>query len=166
MTIRVEIDDDEAQAALGRLVRAGADLSPFMRSAAGHLEDSVRESFRRQASPAGPWAPLKPSTLRERQRRGYRPGPILQRSGALKRSVTSESDATSATAGTNLRYASTHQFGASAGEYGVRLGRRGSGPIPWGDVPARPFLVLWPEHKTEIVDSLQDHLKRVWRGAA
>ena len=49
-----------------------------MREIAGHLADSVADSFDREQAPDGaPWKPLEPQTVRERHRQGYAAGPIL-----------------------------------------------------------------------------------------
>lgn len=57
--------------------------------------------------------------------------------------------------GSNLIYAGTHQFGAQQGEFGRSA--RGA-PIPWGDIPARPFLGLSAEDEGEVLDILDRHL--------
>ena len=58
-------------------------------------------------------------------------------------------------AGTNKVYAATHQFGAERGEFGAD--RRGR-PIPWGDIPARPFLGVGDEQRGIILEALNDHV--------
>ena len=78
MDIEIEYDDRELQRALNRLIDAGTNLSPAMREIAGHLADSVADSFDREQAPDGaPWKPLKPKTVRGRHRQGYAAGPIL-----------------------------------------------------------------------------------------
>lgn len=145
MRLRISIDDEDARAALRRLLALGADLSPLTRRVAATLEDSVAESFARQASPAGAWAPLKPATIADRIRRGYRAGPILERSGDLAGSVHSTHGPDSAAAGTNRRYAATQNYGRDG-------------------IPARPFLALWPEHEREIANDVREFVRRAWRG--
>ena len=155
--IDVEYDDSAIRRALDNLRAAGEDLSPVMRVIAGHLEDSVAESFEQQSAPDGsPWAPLRDSTKKQRRKQGYRDGPILERSGDLGGSITSGSDHDSAVAGTNLVYAATHQFGAEKGAFGTTS--RGA-PIPWGPIPARPIFGVWPEHAELITDAVLDHLR-------
>ncbi len=55
-----------------------------------HLEAVIRatfgENFSRQASGDGAWPPLAPSTVADRLRRGFGPGPMLVRSGRYRRS--------------------------------------------------------------------------------
>jgi phage gpG-like protein len=68
---------------------------------------------------AGMWAPLRPSTIRDRMRRGYGPGPILHRTGEMEASLTSRHHPgnvfavtpTSVTVGTRDRKAIFHQLG-------------------------------------------------------
>lgn len=134
----IEIDDRRIKAALRRLAASGRDLTPAMRDIAGLLEASARRAFEQERSPDGkPWADLSDLTKRRRAATGHWPGQILQVTGRLIGSLASSYDATSAQAGTNLPQARTHQKGAKQGAYGRT--RRG-GPIPWGDIPARPFL--------------------------
>ena len=113
MDIQIEFNDAEVQRGLKRLVTAGSDLSPAMRVIATHLADRAEDVFAQQASPDGQtWPPLKPVTVKERERKGYTPIKPLQRSGALVRSILADWDDHTAVAGTNLIYAATHQFGA------------------------------------------------------
>ncbi len=79
---------------------------------------------------------------------------ILQEEGRLVGSLTSRYDGRSAEAGTNLVYAATHQFGAEQGEFGTTA--RG-GPIPWGDIPARPSLGRSVDLDAEIADAISRH---------
>ena len=93
-----------------------------MREIAGHLLDGVNEAFAAEASPAGqPWKPLKPETVRERQRQRYGAGPILERSGDLASRILADWDDSTAVAGTNVVYAATHHFGDPRA--GFRRGR-------------------------------------------
>ena len=59
--------------------------------------------------------------------------------GTLSDSITYQVSGSTLEVGTNTVYAATHQYGAKQGAYGRT--RRGA-PIPWGDIPARPFLGL------------------------
>lgn len=160
MRIEIKYDDRDVRKALERLRKAGADLEPAMREIAGHLADGVAESFARQESPDGKrWAPLTPATKKERRKKRYRAGPILERSGDLQSRIVADHDATTAVAGTNLVYARTHQFGARRGQF-----RGGKRPIPWGDVPARPFLGVSDETRDVVLDVIRDHLRRAVTG--
>ena len=152
-------DDDEIKAGLMRLARAGEDLRPVMREIAAAMEAGAERAFQEKKAPDGKrWQPLsEETTIPRRREQGKWPGQILQVSGGLAGSITSDSDALSAYAGTNKIYAPTHQFGARKGQYGRT--KRG-GPIPWGDIPARPFLGVSSETRAEILDLLREHFRR------
>lgn len=146
MRIRIEIDDALATAALQRLVRAAADMSPLMRAVAAHLEDSVLQSFQREASPAGAWAPLSPKTVRARGSSH----PILVHTGQLRRSLVSDHGADWAMAGV-LKTERGHNIARYLQEGTSRM-------------PARPFLALWDDQRAEIVDEVKAFALRAWRG--
>ena len=59
--------------------------------------------------------------------------------------------------GSNAIQSAVMQFGAGKGAFGTTS--RG-GPIPWGDIPARPFLGLSDEDRTAIVQTIEDWLER------
>lgn len=79
--------------------------------------------------------------------------PILERSGHLITSILSDSDDTSAVAGTNFVYAARRQPGFDGSD---SLGRN-------IDAPARPFLGVWPEHEELINDAALNHLTKALR---
>ncbi len=159
--IRIEYDDTQVQAALNRLLHAGRDMSPAMRVIAGHLKAGAQKAFLTETAPDGTkWPGLSDTTKKRRQKSGHTPIKILQQSGDLAGSITADSDATSAVAGTNLVYATTHQFGALKGAFGTN--RRGA-PIPWGDIPARPFLGVSDETSAQIIDAISDFISEQWR---
>lgn len=72
-----------------KLLRFGEramDMSP----AWDDVTTEFQKAFERNFSQQGPgWSPLKPSTIRSRIAQGYAPGPILTRSGAYRRAMTS-----------------------------------------------------------------------------
>lgn len=151
MRINFRIDDAQIHAALARVAAAGRDLTPLMKAIAGHLADSVAESFQRQAKPGGrDWEPLQPQTVAERLRKGYGgDAPILERSGDLANSILSDWTTQSAIAGVSgggpARYAATHQFGDDD-----------------RNIPARPYLGLHSEHHDLILDEITSHILTKW----
>ncbi|NWO05560.1 MAG: phage virion morphogenesis protein [Alteromonadaceae bacterium] len=148
--IAIEFNDQQVQRALDELINRVEDPRLAMRAIAGVLEDASEEAFRSESDPATgiAWAPLSPDTTLARRpdREG---GSILQDSGLLAVSIVSDYGPDYAEVGSNRPYAPTHQFGAQQGEFGTTS--RG-GPIPWGDIPARPFLGIGPEDEQEILD--------------
>ena len=157
MKVDLRYDDAAVVAALNRLRVAAADMRPAMREVAATLEDAAEEAFASQSSPAGtPWAVPSASTKARRAKRGTWPGRVLQESGGrgLAGSVSSDYGGDYGVAGTNKVYAGTHQFGADKGAFGST--RRGQ-PIPFGDIPARPFLRIGRERRRDILDPLNAH---------
>jgi phage gpG-like protein len=89
--------------------------------------------------------------------------------------------------GTNKIYGAVHQFGAKKGDFGTvtakvpahkrRISQAFGKPIkprtitvgahtrrmqvPWGDIPARPFLAVQPRDWDEIRSALADYLARI-----
>lgn len=156
MEVTIQYDDRQVVDALNRMLRAGADMTPAMRDIAAIIEEAAEEAFQSQQAPDGtPWAPLSEHTTRRRTRQGKWPGQILQVTGDLAGSITSASDESSAVAGSNLVYAPTHQFGAEEGAFGATPSGR---PIPFGDIPARPFLGVSDEARDDILDAVNRHL--------
>jgi phage virion morphogenesis protein len=158
---RIEIDATEVKRRLRALIQANADLTPLMRNISEFLRDRVEENFAQQGRPR--WEPLRPSTIKKRGNAG----PILQVTGQLAASVTPFYDATTAGVGTNKEYARVQQDGAKKGAFGQysqllssassKGGRSQKDTfkrspvvnIPWGDIPARPFLLLTEQDKGE-----------------
>jgi phage virion morphogenesis protein len=157
--IEIEVHIDQAQNLLANLIATGRNMTPVTRALAGVLADIPERAFASQADPATgtPWAPLTPRTI---ARRGSAQ-PILQVSGILAGSIHPDYGPDYARVGTADVKAPTHQFGAKKGQYGsTRRGR----PIPWGDIPARPFFGVGPEDETEIEGTALEALQRVLEG--
>ena len=157
--IRVEFDDAEVRRALDRLAAAGRDLTPAMREIGETLLNSTRERFSSQTSPDGtPWAPLSETTKARKQKNKDK---ILTLEGHLRGGLDYRADADSVEVGSPSIYAGTHQFGAPAGSFAPG--------IPWGDIPARPFLVdddgrLAAEDEAAIRETVLTHLEKAVGG--
>ena len=145
-TIWVHIDDREVIKLLKQLEATGKDMSPVMRKIAGIMADAVEENFEKEGRPER-WPPLAPSTMKQREKQGHWPGKMLQRTGSLASSVSSESDAHIASVGTNKVYAAIQQFGGMAGR-GKRV-----------RIPPRPFLALDNDDLKEIIEVIEAALK-------
>ncbi len=166
---RIQVEDQQVRNALQRLITAGTDLSPVTRVIATHLKSITEEAFAKEQDPATgkPWAPLSAVTLRRRAKSGNISAggaQKLQVSRNLLGSILADYDATTASVGTNLVYATTQHYGAKQGQFGrgnYRT-RQGSFPIPWGDIPPRPFFGLNSQHQDEITDTIADHIRQLW----
>jgi len=155
MDYRFEIKDKDVQKALDSALARFNDLTRLMEDIAGVLEDEAQSAFREQRSPKGRgWARLSEVTIALRQKSGHWPGQILQRSGRLAGSISSQVTPNSATVGTNVIYAAVQQFGAAKRQF--------KGVAPWGRIPGRPFLGLSDEGRDEIIELAEQYVQRTF----
>lgn len=140
--------------------------------AIGHaIAEQVRLGFRDGRSPRGEsWEPLTHVTLSRRKNGGVGAKPLMD-TGRLRDSIGHAVQGDTVEIGTNVEYAALHQFGAAQGAFGLGnyKKRNGSFPIPWGNVPARPFLPIqngqtvlpdaWAQKASAII---ANHLKRAF----
>ncbi|NBC46822.1 MAG: phage virion morphogenesis protein [Gammaproteobacteria bacterium] len=149
--LSITIDDREVQEALGRLVIQAEDQTQAMREIGAAIDTHTMLGFRAGQAPDGtPWAPLSPVTVARRRQGSSSP---LRDTGVLQNSFNARADRTSVEYGTADKRAGTHQFGARQGAYG-RSSR--GGPIPWGDIPARPMIPTG-----ELPESLKREMLRI-----
>ncbi|TYO91431.1 phage virion morphogenesis protein [Oceanicella actignis] len=153
--ITVTVDDEAVLTGLQRLSGRLDDMRPVMAEIGEALREASMEAFADQSSPEGAaWRPLSPVTIARRRGTAHR---ILQDSGVLRQSITRDVDGPrSVVVGSRVEYAATHQFGARKGAYG-RTSR--GAPIPWGDIPARPFLGVSEEARAEVLDAVAQWLE-------
>ena len=166
--ITITIDDTEVRRLLAGMQERGSNLRPALNVAATMMQQAVRNNFAQGGRPK--WLPLK-----------SREGQPLRDTGRLMNSLTREATQTEARVGTNVVYAAVHHFGAAKGSFGTFLhqvkphqriinqafGKRLRFPVatsvgshirraklPWGDIPARPFMMLEDTDVTDIRDML------------
>jgi len=144
--IEIRIDDKEIWQLLKKLAAKTENLRPLMKNIAGIMADSVEENFDKEGRP-DKWTPLAKVTIKQRSKKGYWPGRILQVRGDLASSITSKYDNNSAVVGTNKIYAAIHQFGGDAGRNKKVK------------IPARPYLKISEKESNQIILSIQNHLK-------
>lgn len=151
-TIRLKTNDRNVRDLMESLARRLADMTPALAEIGEILGESVKNNFKSEHSPQGtPWKPLSARTLARRRL----PGRILNETGTLRNALHVSVSGNRVTVGTNVIYAAVHQFGARQGQFGevqakVRPFVRRDGTrvrahtrrmrVPWGDIPARPFL--------------------------
>lgn len=157
----LQIDSTALTAALSHAASQLTHTKPLMQRLSVSLLSATEDNFAAQGRPS--WAGLSPVTL-ARRRNGGGLVRTLEDTGNLAGSVSSWHSDTEAAVGSNSRYATTHQFGAEQGGFG-RTAK--NGPIPWGDIPARPFLPmtaageLQPEAEQACMDTISNYLVRV-----
>ena len=143
--IEIKIDDREIQQLLKKLISKTENLRPLMKNIAGIMLDSVEENFEKEGRP-NRWTSLAKLTIKQRTKKGYWPGRILQVRGDLAASITSKSDENSAVVGTNKVYASIHQFGGDAGR-NKRV-----------KITARPYLKLTEGDINQVLSVTKEYL--------
>lgn len=161
--LNVALDDAEAQAVLAQLRALAGDLTPMWQEIGDSLVTSTLMRFETGKGPGG--VPWKPSARAQREG-----GRTLIDSGILRSSINRAADADGVTIGANVRYAATHQFGATiraktSGGLRFRIGDR------WVTkrqvfVPPRPFLGVDNDDRAEILAIATDHLQAATDGAA
>lgn len=155
----IKIDSKSVIGALGRLAQAGQNMTPVMRSISTELLSQTGANFAAEGRPK--WLGLKPATIAMRTKRGTWPGRMLQISaGGLAGSLSTSSDATSATVGSNKVYAAMQQRGGTTSPRSM---------IPNKVIAPRPFLPvdaqgnLQPEAEEGILGLANDYLKNLIR---
>ncbi|MEN8720472.1 MAG: phage virion morphogenesis protein [Oceanococcaceae bacterium] len=164
--------DDEIIRRLNKLLGRVETIQTVLAEAGNRIVDNIRLTFTDSESPYGvAWAPLSPVTIAKPVIPGGATlrgdGQPLLNTGTLRDSIALATVGNAVEIGTNDPRAPTHQFGARQGEYG-RSSR--NGPIPWGDVPARPFLPirggsvdLPDDWQGDVLDALESALGEVLR---
>ena len=155
----VELKADTFTSGLVRLGAQLGDLTPVMEQIGEYMVMSTKERFKKGTSPEGAkWAPKSPTTLaRYGARKSNRidPRPLFGPSGMLSSQIFHDAGPNQLEVGSNLIYAAVQQFGAGKGQFGNMT--NGS-PIPWGNIPARPFFGISREDETNILALMADFL--------
>lgn len=151
--IDVEIDDQSTRDLINELKRRMGNLTPVMDAVGQIIQSGTQQRFVDQQAPDGtPWEALSQVTL-DRRRKAGKGAQILRDTGRLMNSISYRVNGDSVSVFTNVIYAPTHQLGAQQGAY------RASPPIPWGDVPARPFLGYSASDEDAVLEILQGYLQ-------
>jgi len=174
--IKVEIDDQQVVQGLSRLARAAVNPRTVLDDIGELLIDSTKRRFGTSTGPDGArWAPNSPVTLmrylskykgsfskdtgrlnQSGVTRAVGKRPLIGETGSLSSNIYKRLEGNSTLhVGSSMVYSAAQQFGMKKGYAGST--RRGS-PIPWGDIPARPFLGISDQDRTNILDTISDYL--------
>ncbi len=173
--ITIEVNDPEVSAIFARIVASLTDLTPLMQDIGELLVFSTKDRFDQGVSPDGVgWAPKSPTTIAAYTRRGEKVDfrPLFGTSGDLHKYISFQADSNEVRVGSNLIYAAVMQFGAAQGAFGAHIGRTTPSekqpksqdhfhPVPWGNIPARPFLGISEGDRTNIVATVTEWLDRI-----
>lgn len=143
-SIEIKIDNKKVEKALLEIAQKTSNLRPLMKNIAGIMADSTEENFKEEGRPK--WKDLSEKTKTVRKKTGHYPGQILQVSGQLALSVTTQYDDSSAVIGSNKVYAAIHQLGGQAGKNKKTT------------IPARPYLKLTDDNFDEIISIVEKYL--------
>ena len=160
----LDFNDDEAARALNRLAEGLSDLSEMMQEVAEFLVTSTKDRFAEGKAPDGtPWAPKSQTTLDAYAARGDRtdPRPLFGPSGLLSQTIFAETTPDSVRWGSPMIYSAVMQFGAEQGAFGNMA--NGS-PIPWGTIPARPFIGLSEADREGLIAIAEEYLEALSQG--
>ena len=144
--IEIKIDNKEVNRKLLDLATRGENLRPLMKNIAGIFASATEENFKNEGRP-DKWTELSEATKKQRTKQKKWPGQILQVSGQLASSISTQYDDESAIIGSNLDYAAIHQLGGQAGK-NKKV-----------EIPARPYLKLTDDDFNEILDATEHYLK-------
>ena len=144
--IEIKIDNNDVERKLLELAQKGENLRPLMKNIAGIFASATEENFKNEGRP-DKWTELSEATKKQRTKQKKWPGQILQVSGQLASSISTQYDDESAVIGSNLDYAAIHQLGGQAGKNKKVT------------IPARPYLKLTDDDFNEILDATKNFLK-------
>jgi phage virion morphogenesis protein len=160
MRIEVSFDDSKIQNVLSGIVDLGEDQSGLMAVLGSFIENSTKDRFETEITPAGvPWLPSRRAIAEG--------GKTLTDKGHLRDSITYASSHDEAVIGTNLIYAAIHQFGGTIeAKDGGKLKfahSNGFAVLDQVTIPARPFFGLSSDDERGIEDSTADFLEDIIR---
>ncbi|MBW4984746.1 phage virion morphogenesis protein [Mameliella sp. CS4] len=157
--ITVDVTTDTLRPALAEAEQALSDLTPLLQDIGELMVERTKGNFKTGTAPDGTaWAPRSQATLDAYAARGDTPkgGPLVGVTRALSTTIAYEVAPGHVDWGSNMIYAAVMQFGAAQGQFGTTS--RGAS-IPWGDIPARPFVGIGPEGESAILKTIEDYLQ-------
>ncbi|MDD3610462.1 MAG: phage virion morphogenesis protein [Halothiobacillaceae bacterium] len=155
--IEVQIDDRVLLDALRDLQDRVGDLTPALHDIGQALVEGARARIRDGMDWNNqPFAPNRPATLA--RKRGAKP--LIDTGHLVSARLHFRAGRDTLVMGSSAVQAGVLQFGANRGAFGTD--KRGRA-LPWGDIPARPFLPIdghdLPESALQVVrDTLADYL--------
>lgn len=134
--IKIELNDREVRQVLDRLARRVNNLTPALHD----VGQALMEGSRQRISEGRDWqgrafAPNSPFTLA--RKRGTKP--LVDTGNLVGSRLHYRAGRDFVEVGSSAVQAAVLQFGAKRGQFD--RGKRGA-PLPWGDIPPRPFLPI------------------------
>lgn len=157
--IAIKFNNEAAISALRSLRARLADMTPVYRDIGEYMVKATRDRFIAGTDPDGKaWAPKKQSTIDKYQAQGdgLLTSPLIGPSRRLGREIFPIVARSGVQIGSSLIYAAVMQLGAAKGAFGTS-GRGQS--IPWGTIPARPYLGISADDEANILDIVAEWLE-------
>lgn len=170
--ITIDVTTDQITLAFLALGDAIDDLTPLMQDIGVYLVESAQNNIATGTAPDGTsYAPRSNATEAAYARSDpvkVPGGGPLWLTGTMKNTLAYSAGSDYVDWGSNAIQAAVMQFGAAQGSFGARIGKDKNGrdffmTIPWGDIPARPFLGIGPEDETNILDIITGYLEEAVR---
>ncbi len=161
----IEINDAEVSRLFARLAHRLTDMTEVMDEIGMSWVHSTKVRVEAGLTPEGSsFAPRSPVTLARYLKEGGNFGLPLNRSGEMRQGIFHAAGPDYVEIGSNAPQAAVMQFGAKKGAFGTYEGKGfgGSTPtisIPWGDIPARPFLGFSEQDRVNTSEILVEWLE-------
>lgn len=172
--ITIEVDDRHVLDVLSELIKRLGDLTPAMQTVGDYLVGSTKRRFAASVGPDGVrWAPNSEVTYLRMIDRAHgvtlkggqinqkgagmamAKKPLIGETHRLSSEISAQADRDSVEVGSPMVYAAVQQFGAAKGAFGADQRHH---PIPWGSIPARPFLGLSEVDADQVLAIVGEHL--------
>lgn len=166
--IEIDVNDDGIKEALKRVLAVSESPRGILEAIGEVLIASTKARFGSSTGPDGQkWAPNSQVTILQylskrsgsaKNRGSASPSkkPLIGESRLLSQTITKQIEGNDTLLiGSPMVYASAQQFGMKRGFAGTN--RRGS-PIPWGDIPPRPFLGISKDDRTNILSLIAEQM--------
>lgn len=127
-----------------QLAEALVDMTEPMRRAADIAAKAIDANFDAEASGGDAWEPLAEATLKDRARKGFPPGPILQREGAMRRDASA--------------FREIDKDGMAVGPDSVDYAKYHVSEEPRTKIPKRDFLIVGVDAEDDIEAAILAHL--------
>lgn len=163
----VKINNDSITTALKQALTRQDDLSDLMLDLGELMVQRTQDRMLTGKQADGqPFAPRSQATLKRYKKLNLKFSVPLDQSGRLRKSIAYDADKSKVSWGSNEIQAAVMQFGAEAGAFGARIGKNKKGrsyfmPIPWGNIPARPYLGVGTADSQAIVETIEDWLEDI-----
>lgn len=160
ITLHLTGDELGFESALERVMAAMDDNTPLMSAIGGHLTESAQTRIdHTNIGPDG----IQWTMSRRVQNKG---GKTLLKSHVLRNSIHFEAGKDFVEVGSDVIYSAVHQLGAAVGAFGRwehfgSDGEKHSKPLPFGDIPARPYLGVSRDDQSEIASLVQLYLTEI-----